>query len=91
MKYGYQLISRPVPILQMFKGISIGMDMSYGSNMMFGVVPMFDNEHIPSWGNFYKTNARTEAYADFGYSLVANGYFSEARQQLKAEIPEVDW
>ena len=51
MKYGYQLISRPVPILQMFKGVRISMDMSYGSNMMFGVVPMFDNEHIPSGGS----------------------------------------
>jgi len=37
---------------------------------------------------YYEANARTESYADFGYSLVANGLFSAARDRLAKEHPE---
>jgi DNA repair exonuclease SbcCD ATPase subunit len=37
---------------------------------------------------YYEANARTESYADFGYSLVANGLFSAARDRLTKEHPE---
>lgn len=40
---------------------------------------------------YYEANARTESYADFGYSLVANGLFSDARDRLTKEHPEIDW
>ena len=38
-----------------------------------------------AWRNFFAANARTEALADFGYSLVKDRHFTRAREQLRAE------
>ena len=38
-----------------------------------------------AWRNFFAANARTEALADFGYSLVKDCHFTRAREQLRAE------
>ena len=38
-----------------------------------------------AWRNFFAANARTEALADFGYSLVKDRHFTRARKQLRAE------
>ena len=38
---------------------------------------------------YYEANARTESYADYGYSLVADHLFSDARDRLAKEHPEV--
>lgn len=38
-----------------------------------------------AWRNFFAANARTEAFADFGYSLVKDHHFTRSREQLRAE------
>ena len=38
-----------------------------------------------AWRNFFAANARTEALADFGYSLVKDRHFTRAREQLRDE------
>ena len=72
---------------QMFKNRDIATDLQYICDDQYKEIKRLEDALVEerAWRNFFAANARTEALADFGYSLVKDRHFTRAREQLRDE------
>ena len=72
---------------QMFKNRDIATDLQYICDDQDKEIKRLEDALVEerAWRNFFAANARTEALADFGYSLVKDRHFTRAREQLRDE------